>query len=330
MKGIKSLTFANKPTLFIASSGEGLFVAKAIKDRLQDLAVVDIWDEEEIFSEDKNFLNSLLNLSSFYDYAIMVLTADDQLTKRAEEMKTARDNVIFEFGLFLGRIGPNRAFGICEKGLALPSDFFEVEMIQFERGDFEASIDRAIAQIIPVLEGFAFSYEFSLLPSTTLAIGYYKNFVEKIATSLQKRHTITLMTSDENREINLKEDMPKIRILLPDTLEDIHPDSAIFKRLTEGRGKVMIPTDTRPFPFYIRTFEKDKGVFDLYDIPTTLLGSYFAIQKLFDDDFLGKKDRRRTVDQKEILNFEKTLRILIPDELEDVVITIEKMSDLDG
>jgi len=290
---------------------------------------VDIWDEEEIFSEDKNFLTSLLNLSSFYDYAIMVLTADDQLTKRKEAMKTARDNVIFEFGLFLGRIGPNRAFGICEKGLSLPSDFFEVEMIQFDRAALDSSISRAVAQIVPALEKFAYSYEFSLLPSTTLAIGYYKNFVEKIANSLQKRRTITLITPEGNRELNLEENMPKIRILLPNTLEDIHPDSSIFKRLTEGKGKVMIPTDTRPFPFYIRTLEKDKNIFDLYDIPTTLLGSYFAVQKLFDDDFLDKKDRRKTVDQKEILNFEKTLRMLIPDELEDVVITIEKMSDLE-
>src|SRR5690606_25467937 len=126
-------------------------------------------------------------------------------------------NVIFEFGLFLGRIGPNRAFGICEKGLALPSDFFEVEMIQFERENFERSIDRAVAQIIPVLENFTFSYEFSLLPSTTLAIGYYKNFVEKIAVSLQKHHTITLITPEGNREINLEENMPRIRILLPGT-----------------------------------------------------------------------------------------------------------------
>jgi predicted nucleotide-binding protein len=54
----------------------------------------------------------------------MVATKDDFLNSRGTEFDSARDNVVFEYGLFLGRVGPGRAFVIQEEGTKIPSDLY--------------------------------------------------------------------------------------------------------------------------------------------------------------------------------------------------------------
>ncbi|HEV2494501.1 MAG TPA: TIR domain-containing protein [Terriglobia bacterium] len=63
------------------------------------------------------------------------LFAADDLTKiRGQEMKTTRDNIIFELGLFVGRLGRKRSFVVMPKGiegLHLPSDLVGLNMATF-------------------------------------------------------------------------------------------------------------------------------------------------------------------------------------------------------
>ncbi len=57
-------------------------------------------------------LNQLL---SFFEYGVMVGTADDQLTLRDEAQQSARDNVLFELGLFTGRLGREKVFSTLSR-----------------------------------------------------------------------------------------------------------------------------------------------------------------------------------------------------------------------
>lgn len=45
-----------------------------------------------------------------YSYAVFILSADDELSMRGKKHFAARDNVVFEFGLFLAHLGPERTF----------------------------------------------------------------------------------------------------------------------------------------------------------------------------------------------------------------------------
>ena len=50
-------------------------------------------------------LDSLLKAGSMFDFGILVATKDDKTKSRDKGFETPRDNVIFEFGLFMGRLG---------------------------------------------------------------------------------------------------------------------------------------------------------------------------------------------------------------------------------
>lgn len=64
--------------------------------------------------------------ASLFDFGIMIFAKDDITTVRGEEFETPRDNVLFEYGLFLGRVGSDKAFIVAEEGIKLPSDLLGV------------------------------------------------------------------------------------------------------------------------------------------------------------------------------------------------------------
>ena len=93
-----------KPRIFIGSSTEGLPVAQRIKKYFEPEFDCFIWNDK-IFQLNDGFLETLLKSASLFDFGFMVFAADDISRIRDKEYNTTRDNVLFEYGLFLGRIG---------------------------------------------------------------------------------------------------------------------------------------------------------------------------------------------------------------------------------
>jgi S1/P1 nuclease len=54
----------------------------------------------------------------------------------------------------------------------------------------------------------------------------------------------------------------------------------------------------------------------LFDIPTTMFASYVAIIRILTDEFLERENNFKPIESREITNFERTLRILVPDRIE--------------
>ncbi len=116
-----------KAKVFIGSSSEGLEIANNIKlnffKSARDVEVT-VWNEG-VFQPGFSFLESLINVVDTFDFAIIVLTADDLITSRDVEELTARDNTLFELGLFMGRLGRERTFFVYQadnEKLKIPSD----------------------------------------------------------------------------------------------------------------------------------------------------------------------------------------------------------------
>ena len=121
-----------KPKVFIGSSSEGLRYARAAQRHLSRVAQVDVW-EDGCFRQNEGNLEALLRMQSVYDFAVFVLTPDDEVLFRGNRSPCPRDNVLFEFGLFLGALGKDRCFAIAssDRSLRLPSDL-QVMIARYE------------------------------------------------------------------------------------------------------------------------------------------------------------------------------------------------------
>ena len=120
-----------KPRIFIGSSSEGLEVAKEVKAFFENDYEAYLWTDD-IFKFNENFLETLMKEANLFDFGLLVFTKDDYTKSRLQGFDSPRDNVIFEYGLFLGRLGKNNAFIIKDEDVKLPSDLFGITHATFK------------------------------------------------------------------------------------------------------------------------------------------------------------------------------------------------------
>lgn len=121
-----------RPRLFIGSSTEGLPVAETLQCNLDHHAEVTVWTQG-VFTPAQGSLASLVQRARAADFAVLVLSADDLVRKREREVISPRDNVIFELGLFMGALGPERVFIVHsrEQRPELPSDLAGITALTY-------------------------------------------------------------------------------------------------------------------------------------------------------------------------------------------------------
>ena len=123
-----------KPRVFIGSSSESLPAAYVLQQQLQGDASVNVWNQG-VFGISQYTLDELLRATRDYDFAIFVFAADDTIKFRGRRHLVARDNVLLEMGLFVGRIGRERTFMVQQRArepLHLPSDLHGIGTTTFE------------------------------------------------------------------------------------------------------------------------------------------------------------------------------------------------------
>jgi predicted nucleotide-binding protein len=120
---VKAATNSVKPCVFIGSSSEGLSVAYALQNNLEDAVEITVWTQD-VFRPTEYILESLLKQLSIADIGVFVFSADDLVRMRGVEYAGVRDNVIFEFGLFVGHLGRDKSIIVAPKNdnPHLPSD----------------------------------------------------------------------------------------------------------------------------------------------------------------------------------------------------------------
>ncbi len=148
----KKLVKNNPVKLFIASSSEGLEIARAVQTNLDDDDIhTTVWDQS-IFKVSSNAIESLLREARKFDFAVFVLIPDDKLFIRNEDRECPRDNLIFELGLFIGVLGLPRCFAITPRdtnNLRLPTDLAGLitGLYDSSRTDLVAADGAACSQI---------------------------------------------------------------------------------------------------------------------------------------------------------------------------------------
>src|SRR5262245_26079737 len=122
--------------IIIASASEGLDVANAVRDALQSDTLFNprVWNEGT-FKPSKTYIEALETELAQCDFAVLTLTSDDQSYSRGRMSMAPRDNVLFELGLFMGRLGRERTYFVCDNNqdLKIPTDLLGVNPASYER-----------------------------------------------------------------------------------------------------------------------------------------------------------------------------------------------------
>lgn len=123
----------DKIRVFIISSAEAREVARTVQNAFErDPFTTVVWTDD-VFKVAHYTLQSLEDQVDTCDFAIAITHADDVTESRGKRWPAPRDNVIFELGLFMGRLGKSRAILMepREEGIKLPSDFAGITTVPY-------------------------------------------------------------------------------------------------------------------------------------------------------------------------------------------------------
>lgn len=134
------------PTVFISSSRKSLDVVNSLKHQLSNFANVVIWSDA--FNPGLTPIESLLTALDRIDFAVVVLGKDD-----AHRGSSGRDNVVFELGLLIGKLGRARTFILTpdESGLHLPSDLSGIPFLRFAPEQRDSNLIASLAPAVNMI-----------------------------------------------------------------------------------------------------------------------------------------------------------------------------------
>lgn len=120
--------------VFVASSTKSVVVAESLRQLIgsDDVKVIP-WKDLGVFVLSEHTMESLERAANQCHFAVFVLGPDDVIQTDEGGVYVPRDNVVFELGLFLGRIGRKRSYMLRPDGIniKLPSDLSGVTWAQY-------------------------------------------------------------------------------------------------------------------------------------------------------------------------------------------------------
>jgi predicted nucleotide-binding protein len=136
-----------KPRIFIGSSVESLESARALQSILDYDCETIVWNQG-VFKLSSTAMHDLSQIDDI-DFAIFIFSPDDLSTIRDQEYKTVRDNLILEFGMFVGKLGLNRVFFIIPKNtnLHLPTDILGINPGFYEANRTDKNIEASLGAV---------------------------------------------------------------------------------------------------------------------------------------------------------------------------------------
>lgn len=131
-----------KMKIFIGSSMEAETEMETVAIMLEELNYdVLTWKDPSIFVAGDFTLDSLINISKEIDAAIFVFNGEDETWYRGESVKSVRDNVLLEYGLFTGSKGRKNVVFMCKNNPKIATDLLGLNYLNAEKGDYSLKRD---------------------------------------------------------------------------------------------------------------------------------------------------------------------------------------------
>lgn len=295
-----------RKTIFIGSSSEALEIVAKVEAMLHDEYEILRWDES--FTQNKSTLDCLVENAIKVDEAIFIGTADDNVLavdgKRAERegaLLKHRDNVVFEFGLFLGMLGRKDCVYLVDSKSTLMSDYKGITVKFFDRNS-DKSLADAVIEIKKHFKTYS-NRDINLFPSATLASGYFINFIQPIFNHYQHNGGKIKTNIKSYRKC-------EITVVLPSRITD-----DLNKQFEELKNRVNTRSELIEYLGRSRTISVDvtskKDELKIVDFPTTLLGIRHAVYSLLPDEQKKTTPDYDAIFRREIRRFAETLNVYI-------------------
>ena len=298
-----------KPKLGIFCSREQIAIAEGIQSNLYREFEITPWSQG-FFRSNEVALTTFLKRIMLLDAAVVILGDDDLRVSQSDRNETVyvpRDNVIFEMGALMERLGPKKTFVVVPEipTVQLPSYLLGYWPLTYENRqdkNYVAGTGVAAAQIKKMFSELGRVAFYSDLPAVGLALGFFSNFVQPVYNRLTQGADLSGAPGSPWRPA----DGFRLNIVVPegfvgrDQAEHFYQKAGLSKvDLDLGRG--------RNISLHACRGKSGEKSLDIYDIPTTLLTSNKAISLV--DDFWGKGDRafKEDLQKQEIKNFERSL-----------------------
>lgn len=299
-----------KPRIFIGSSSEGLPTAQFVKKSLKKDFDCVIWNDGPVFGLGLSYLDSLLKAGSMFDFGILVATKDDKTKSRDKGFDSPRDNVIFEYGLFMGRLGKFRTLILREEGAKLPSDIEGIHTSRYTSGKSRAAI-ASLKKEIEILRAHIRERsklpELGLLPSTGVAMGYYSNFIERLCEYLRPKQEEVIDTVPYSSF--------EVQVVVPKTLErKMQGRAADYFKANGFTNHTFVPAGGRKIETQIAADKNQPGKLLICDLPTTLTPLYDAIDLYLQKGHVGKAEEQKLIEARELNNFLAVLKAKVMDD----------------
>lgn len=141
----------DNPRLFIGSSTEGKRLARALFKRLSESTAPTLWTNS-VFLPGRFPIEELERRLRASDFAVFVATPDDELTKHGESTLTMRDNVLLEFGLFVGIVGRRRVFLVVpdKPQISVPSDLLGISTARYDAARSSSNDESDLAAAVEI------------------------------------------------------------------------------------------------------------------------------------------------------------------------------------
>ena len=306
-----------KKRIFIGSSSEELGVANIVKGLLKNDFDVVIWDEKlwekgSVFRLNNNFLVDLLSSSLKFDFGILIGSPDDKVESRGGSYMQARDNVLFELGLFIGRLGIDKCAFLVDKEVKIPSDFGGIKLSMYNN-------DNLVEKVDEIREMFKKSSvnDLNFFPSSTLAATYYENFVKLVCEYNVANDGFVFKDKKYRNSI--------FKIFIPKSITD--NTNIQSKRIqNEMRLDAEISFGTASRKRSVKVSSSIEGeLLVLADFPTILSGIKHAISNLLPEISNKQDEEYKLILNRELNKFIDSLELIIKrNDFEDFV-SIERI-----
>jgi hypothetical protein len=155
---------SSRPQMFIGSSVEGIGVARAIQAELEQDMDATLWNQKA-FPASKSALDSLIKIADSFDAGVFVFSPDDLIKSRGVKRLSVRDNVLFECGIFFGKLGAQGSFFMVPRGISefeVPSDLWGTTPLTYDPyrkdGNLRAAVGSACSELRDLFAGASSSW----------------------------------------------------------------------------------------------------------------------------------------------------------------------------